>query len=147
MAGFYSFDRAVLGEWARSRIPYVRSWGEWYQAIGHIIDGKICAAVIFNNYDECNISMHVAAEPGTAWATRGFLETVFAYPFGQLALRRVTGYVLSGMEAEQKFDEALGFRREGLMRDAAPHDDVVIMGMLAGECKYYGKIQQPAAAT
>lgn len=139
MSSAVSFDRELLGNWAKDKIPYVRSWGDWYQAIGHIIDGEIAAAVIFKDYSLCDIGMHVAAVPGTRWATRTFLETVFAYPFGQLDCQRVTGYVPAKNERELKFDVLLGFTPEGLLRKALPDDDLVIIGMLKDECKYYGK--------
>lgn len=135
------FERERLGEWARARIPGIRSWGDWYQAIGKEVNGKIVAAVIYNHYDfEHSIAMHVAAENG--WFSKDFMAAVFAYPFEQLGCERVTGYVAANKRRELRFFEALGFVREGLMRKGLPDDDLVILGLLR---KDYGKEFKSAA--
>lgn len=125
------------GEWARGRIPHVDSWGEWFEAIGLERDGELVAVVVYNLYSQCDIAMHVAAEPGRRWMTRAFLRTVFRYPFVQLECRRVTGFVPAKNFDAQRFDEHIGFTREGLMREALPDDDVIVYGMLERECRWH----------
>ena len=68
---------------------------------------------------------------------RDFLFRVFAYPFLQLHCRRVTGLVRVDNLPAQKFDEHLGFVREGLIRSACTDGtDMILYGMLADECKF-----------
>lgn len=129
-------DRERFGEWAKARIPYVTTWGEGYQAIGLERDAEPVAAVIYNWPTVHDIAMHVAAVPGRRWLTREFLRSCFAYPFIQLGLRRVTGYVPAKNLEARRFDEHLGFRYEGILREALADDDVLIYGMLRRECRF-----------
>lgn len=131
-------DKVRCGAWAIERIAHVPSWGEWYEAIGWEREGSLTAVVVYNLYSGADIAMHIAAVPGGHWLTRGFLRAVFRYPFVQLGCRRVTGYVpLTNLNA-QRFDEHLGFRREGLMREALPNgEDVIVYGMLERESRWH----------
>jgi RimJ/RimL family protein N-acetyltransferase len=131
-------QRERCGEWARARIPYVPSWGDWYQAIGLERDGELVAVVVFNLYSGADVAMHIAAVPGRRWMTRQFLRAAFRYPFIQLGCRRVSGFVpVTNLDA-QRFDEHLGFRREGLMREALPNgEDVIVYGMLERESRWH----------
>jgi RimJ/RimL family protein N-acetyltransferase len=70
--------------------------------------------------------------------TRSYLRAVFRYPFVQLGVRRVSGFVPASNAQAIRFNEHLGFKREGLMREALWDDDVIVFGMLRQECKYHG---------
>lgn len=129
-------DRERCAAFASALIPHVTSWGEWYQALGLERDGELVAAVIFNLYSGADIAMHVAAVPGRRWMTRSFLRAVFHYVFVKCGCRRVSGWVPAKNLEAQRFDEHIGFKREGLMRHALPDDDVVVMGMLREECRF-----------
>jgi RimJ/RimL family protein N-acetyltransferase len=130
-------ERDRCAEWARQRIPHVPSWGEWCEAIGLEEDGELLAVVVFNLYSGADIAMHIAAVPGRRWMTREFLRVAFRYPFVQLGCRRVSGYVPASNADAQRFDEHLGFRREGLMRHALPDDDIIVYGMLREEARRF----------
>lgn len=129
-------ERDRLAAWAQARIAHVPSWGEWCEAIGLERDGELAAVVVYNLYSDCDIAMHVAAVPGRRWMTREFLRVVFRYPFRQLGVRRVTGYVPEKNTDALRFDLHLGFVREGLMRNALPDDNIIILGMLRDECRF-----------
>lgn len=130
-------ERDRCAEWARQRIPHVPSWGEWCEAIGLEEDGELLAVVVFNLYSSADIAMHIAAVPGRRWMTREFLRVAFRYPFVQLGCRRVSGYVPASNADAQRFDEHLGFQREGLMRHALPDDDIIVYGMLREEARRF----------
>jgi RimJ/RimL family protein N-acetyltransferase len=130
-------QRDRCAEWARQRIPHVPSWGEWCEAIGLEEDGELLAVVVYNLYSSADIAMHIAAVPGRRWMTREFLRVAFRYPFVQLGCRRVSGYVPASNADAQRFDEHLGFRREGLMRHALPDDDIIVYGMLREEARRF----------
>lgn len=129
-------QRDRCAEWARARIPHVPSWGEWCEAIGLEDDGLL-AVVVYNLYSGADIAMHIAAVPGRRWMTREFLRVAFRYPFVQLGCRRVSGYVPASNTDAQRFDEHLGFVREGLMRHALPDDDIIVYGMLREEARRF----------
>ena len=130
-------QRDRCAEWARQRIPHVPSWGEWCEAIGLEDDGELLAVVVYNLYSSADIAMHIAAVPGRRWMTREFLRVAFRYPFVQLKCRRVSGYVPASNADAQRFDEHLGFQREGLMRHALPDDDIIVYGMLREEARRF----------
>lgn len=56
-----------------------------------------------------------------------------AYPFGQLGVERVTTLIPARNERALRFNEGLGFQREGLCRLGFGDDDCVIMGLLKRE--------------
>lgn len=105
-------------------------------SVGLLHNGKLIAGVVFNNYSGVDIYLSVAAvEPG--WLNRAFLRAVFRYPFVQLGCRRVTGLVRVDNHAARKFDEHLGFKFEGLMRQADEDGcDMIVYGMLKDECRW-----------
>jgi RimJ/RimL family protein N-acetyltransferase len=105
-------------------------------AIGLEENGELIAGVVFDLYTGPSISMHVAAT-GKRWMTKDFLWRCFAYPFLQLQCNRITGLVRADNLAAQKFDEHLGFKREGLLRKAAKDGtDYIVYGMLREECRW-----------
>jgi RimJ/RimL family protein N-acetyltransferase len=126
-------DRVV--SWVAQRIDEQRFEGAI--GIGLEEDGELIAGVVFNMYTGPSICMHVAAVPGKRWMTREYLWRCFAYPFVQLGCHRITGLVrVDNLEA-QKFDEHLGFKREGLLRRACDDGtDMILYGMLRDECVY-----------
>jgi len=127
-------DRIV--PWVGQRIDEDR-FGTDCVALGLEEDGELIAGVVFNWYTGPSISMHVAAEPGRRWLNRDFLYRCFAYPFLQLKCNRVTGLVRVDNLDAQRFDEHLGFVREGLIRQGADDKtDFVLYGMLKDECRW-----------
>lgn len=127
-----------IAEFVRARIPECAHWDDRYSAIGLEDGGELIAGVLYDTLSTTNICMHVAAEPGTPWLTRDFLKHVFGYPFGQLGLPRVTALTAEDNAASLKLQEALGFTREGVMREGMGNRDLIVSGMLRRECRYWG---------
>lgn len=110
---------------------------ETMASLGLEHDGELIAGVCFNMFTGASISMHVAAVPDKRWMNREFLYRSFAYPFLQLGCRRITGLVRASNVVAQKFDEHIGFKREGLIREAfTDGEDAILYGMLRSECKW-----------
>lgn len=129
-------DKERCGDWAKERIPGVKSWGEQYEAIGWEKDGQLTAVVVYTNWSGPDISMHIAAIPGRRWMSRVFLRAVFAFPFLGLGVRRVTWYVPSANTESVRFSLHLGAKLEGVKRDGWYGDDMLILGMIKSECRY-----------
>lgn len=107
------------------------------QGIGLEKDGELVAGVLFDDYNGSNMWMHVAAIPGKRWMTRGFLYATFAYPFLQLNLRRLSGWVEVNNYDAQKFNEHLGFKREAVLKEAGRKGvDVIIYSMFKEDCRF-----------
>jgi len=131
------FDqRERVGDWAKSRIANINTWGDSYNAIGCEKDGELIAACIFNNYTGWDIEVHLASNGSRLWMPRKGLYACFHYPFIQLGCLRMTGCVASKNEASRNIAEHLGFRLEGVKRHAVPDDDLCIYGILRSECRY-----------
>lgn len=100
-----------------------------YTALGLMRNGELVAGVVYNFYTGTNICMHIGAKPGRMWLNREFLHAAFDYPFNELGCRRVTGLVPKKNKDARRFDEHLGFKLEGCMRQALADDDMLIYGM------------------
>ena len=107
------------------------------KGLGWEADGELQAGVIYENFNPHNVWMHVAAKPGSRWLRREFLHYCFSYPFDEVGVRRVSGYVNASNADAIRFDEHLGFRREAVLSGAA-HDggDVYIYVMRREDCRY-----------
>jgi RimJ/RimL family protein N-acetyltransferase len=108
-----------------------------YAAIGLEKDGELIAGVLFDNKSGANIHMHVASNGTRHWMTPAYMAACFRYAFVQEKCARITGLVRADNTDAQRFDEHLGFRREGQLRAAcADGTDLIIYGMLKDECRY-----------
>ncbi|MFZ9326480.1 MAG: GNAT family N-acetyltransferase [Polynucleobacter sp.] len=129
-------DKQRVIDWVAKRVEE-DGFGSGAIGIGLEEDGELIAGVVFNDYTGPGISMHVAAVPGKRWMTREYLWACFAYPFLQLKCNRVTGLVRTDNIVAQKFDEHLGFKREGVLRRACSDGtDMIVYGMLRDECRF-----------
>lgn len=106
------------------------------KAIGYGNGDDIFAVTVFDGFSVCDCNMHVASDGTGHWLSRKYLLALFAYPFIQLKLRRVTGLVPARNESALRFDAHLGFEFEGRCRNALPDDDIIILGLLRENCKY-----------
>jgi RimJ/RimL family protein N-acetyltransferase len=109
-----------------------------YEAIGVVRDGRLCGGVIYHNYDHVsgNVFVHVAAD-NPRWALPQTMRDLFAYPFLTLDCIRITATVARKNKRCRKFIKGLGFKEEGIARNGyLKKDDLVIYGMLSGECKF-----------
>lgn len=130
------FDPARVFAFVSERAPLQPNGG--MQGLGLDQDGKLIAGVLYEGYTGSNIWMHVAAEPGSFWATRDFLGAAFNYPFVQLKLDRVSGYVEASNTAARRLNEKLGFRKEAILEKAARDGgDVILYVLWKKDCRYY----------
>ena len=111
---------------------------EGASGIGLEEDGRLVAGVKYDNWNGASVCMHVAAEPGAKWMTRGYLFACFDYPFNQLKARKVLGPVAASNAQARRFDEHLGFKVEATIADAAPDGDLLIYSMTRDHCRFLG---------
>lgn len=123
-----------MGPWACARLG--ATWEpSTNSAIGLERDGKLVAAVVYDNFRGASICIHVAAE-GDHWLTRDFLRAVFSYPFDQLGVRKLIGPVDSDNSEARRFDEHLGFIREAVIEGAAKNGDLFLYTMTRQQCRF-----------
>jgi len=132
-------DDQLVYEFVNSHgVPLVRSAGQ--QGIGLKKNDELIAGVLYDDYNGSNIWMHVAATPGRQWLNREYLFACFAYPFNQLNVKRVSGWVEASNTDARRFDEHLGFQQEAVLSGAARDGgDVIIYRMFKEECRYVHK--------
>lgn len=112
------------------------------KAIGHVKDGRLIAAVTYNNFRTRPDGSIFTLEMGIysidkSWATRQYLRAVFEFPFSQLGLERVSTACSAANEGVMKFNEKLGFVREGYHTGAWPMGgDSISFGMLRNQCRW-----------
>lgn len=128
-------DSERLLPWAAERIGLQR-FQPGARAIGIEGEEGLRGVVVYDNIGPADCSMHVASDGSGRWLTRAFLFHVFAYPFIQLGLRRVTAMVPAKNLHAIRFDEKLGFVREGYHPHGMPDDDLVSLGMLRENCRF-----------
>lgn len=127
------FERKRVARWVKEQTGR-GGWGEWYQAIGHEQGGKLIAGVVFNFQTECDVVMHIAAHG--PWLTSEYAHAIFAYPFVQLGVRRVSACPKASNTAVRRLIEALGFQHEGTLRNYYLDSDAEVYGLLRDDCRY-----------
>jgi RimJ/RimL family protein N-acetyltransferase len=133
------YDRKdELLAWAAEKIG-IRAFRDDAQAIGLERDGRLCAVVVFDNFTTHDANMHIASDGTGHWLNRKLLAAAFSYPFIQCKLPRVSGMVAEINTRALRFDERIGFRREGYHPDACADGAVISLGLLRKNCVFIPK--------
>lgn len=106
------------------------------QFIGIKRGDKFTGAVMYENFTEFNCDAHIFTDGQRQWATRPVLTALFAYPFLQCGLARLTGRIPSSNVPALINALKLGFKFEGRMLGAQYPDDEIILGMTRAECPW-----------
>ena len=101
-----------------------------------VVEAQIIAATWYDGWNGANMNAHIAARPGRRWMTREFLWYMFHYPFVEVGVKRLTGFVASTNYDARRFDEHLGFTLEATLKDAAPDGDMLVYRMMKDECRW-----------
>lgn len=129
-------DNAEHGEALQAmvdpNIPFVPGYD---RCISITREGKLLGGVIYNNYRERSIQMHVAAFV-TDWGNRDMLWNCFRYPFVTLGVERIFGMVPSTNEHALQFDLRLGFVEHTRLKGAIPGGDLVVLSMDRHQCRW-----------
>lgn len=128
-------DAERIGPWVLSRMGGLWTPGR-ATAIGiEGPDGELRAGVLYEDYNGASLVAHIAGE-GRRWATREFLGRIFAYPFGQLGVRRITVVVPSSNTPSIRLAGRLGFTLEARLLQAHPDGDLLVFCMFRSACRY-----------
>lgn len=128
-----TFDASIIGPWVSER-----TGGSWCagrgQGIGKLVDGKLVAGVLYEDYNRANVVCHIAGEGN--WADRRFLGVIFDYPFNQLKVRRITVPIVGNNAKSIKLVEHMGFKLESRLEQATLDSDILLFRLFKDECKY-----------
>ena len=114
-----------------------------FKAIGHVIDGKLIAGTVYNNYKEKpdgtpHIIHMTIATVDKRWATKAYLRAIFSYPFTDLNVGRVQILTSTKNEGINDLVSRLGFIKEGTHKNAHHEGDAFSWRMLKEECRWNG---------
>ena len=126
----------IVSNWVAARVPHVglRGFGPCV-AIG-IVDSneQPIGGVVYNNYQPQYGSIDISCASITPrWLTKRMIRGIFAYPFDQLKVGRVTAVTPRKATSPRRFLEQFGFKLEGLVRRGFGTDDAVVYGLLVEE--------------
>ena len=113
--------------------------------------GKILWACIYDHFEENgSIQMHIAIDDPKSVSRRA-ITSVFEYPFCQLGVKKVLGFVNSENHSALTFDLRLGFKVETIIKDVYDGGHLYILSMTQDECRWlrgteYGKFEKAATA-
>ena len=130
------YNLPSVNKWVSDRIYGKDTFPSDAPSVGILQGGRIVGGVVYTMYTGNGIMMNVAGAD-RSWLTRSFLRTVFEYPFKQLGCSRVSGLVRVDNKDAIRFDERLGFVREGVIRKGDEDGtDLILYGMLKEECRW-----------
>ena len=126
-------DASIVGPWVCER-----AGGTWVPgrgtAIGKLHECKLQAGVLYEDFNGANVVCHIAGEGN--WATRGYLNVIFDYPFNQMGVRRITVPVSSTNIKSIDLVTDMGFTLECTLAQATPEGDLHLFRMLRDDCQY-----------
>lgn len=98
------------------------------------------ALIGYNAFYDDGCTAHIVSDGSRSWVGRGVLYAMFAYPFLQCGLGRVTLTIPVANIDAQVFALRVGFSVEGRVR-AARGADHALYGMLKNECMWIKEIK------
>lgn len=110
---------------------------EGMKGVGLEKDGELIAGALYEGYNGHNVWVHLAGAPGRKWMNRQFLWYGFHYPFNEMGVKRLSGYVNAGNTDARRLNEHLGYEEEARLKGAAPDGgDVILYVMWRENCRF-----------
>ena len=137
MTSKFVYNKPWIVKWVSDKIAGSDNFPLDSPCFGFLENGVLKVAVVYTMYSGVGVCMNVAIDGGRF--RRSVLREAFAIPFERLGCTRVSGLVRADNLAAQRFDEHLGFKREGLIRQGDDDGcDLILYGMLKSECRWLG---------
>lgn len=124
-----------LADWIAARIPGMSAGNlkRYAATVGVVLDGELIAAMACGGKERGNVEITFASD-NPRWATKGTIAKLMHWPFVQLDCHRVTTRIAASNLRAIRFNEGIGFKREGLIRQGqSPTEDTVLLGLLRDE--------------
>ena len=125
------FDDPRLLDWCAFRIGC--SAENWHRqsavGIGVAQGNEIIAVMVAHDYEPAYKSIQISmAATRPNWARRSTIQALLNYPFSQLKVDRLTTLISSANARALRFNEGIGFVREGCMKNGCGEHDRIILG-------------------
>ena len=126
------YDDPRLLDWCAAHIPC--SAANWHRegavAIGVAQGDEIIAVMVAHGYEEAYKSVQISmAATRPSWARRSTIQALLNYPFSQLKVDRLTTLISSENTRALRFNEGIGFVREGVMKNGCGKADRIVLGL------------------
>lgn len=95
--------------------------------VGAYVDGSFVGAFLIIEYGEIELEIHALLKREAVLHSRELGRMVISRIFSDVAIKRITAYIIQGLETVRNYCLKLGFQYEGMRRDA-----VMIRGQLLG---------------
>ena len=109
---------------------------EGAQGIGLEKEGKMVAAVCYDNWNKKAITAHIVVE---GRMSPEFLATIFDYPFKQLGVEKVICPIVETNKRSIRLCSKMGFEREATLSDAHPDGDIYLYSLERSKCRFTGE--------
>lgn len=107
------------------------------KGVGLEKDGELIAGVLYEGFNGQNVWAHLAGKPGKRWMNRQFLWYGFHYPFNEMGVKRISGYVNASNTEARRLNEHFGYQEEARLKGAAPDGgDVILYVMWRENCRF-----------
>lgn len=121
--------------WVQRLIPKVQGWmGEPKSIAALDENGFLLGAVVYDSFTPYDCCLHIALADKRC-VTRRNIRAVFAYPFEQLHLARVTAQIAPSNARSLVLARHLGFLHEGTKRKGLGDESELIFGLTREECR------------
>lgn len=97
------------------------------------LGGEILAGIVYEGCNGASVMAHMAA---TGRLTREFLWANADYAFRQLSLKKIVAPIASTNERMAWMAHSMGFKPEGLLKDAHPQGDILLMTLAKEDCRF-----------
>lgn len=128
-------NQLEMKAWACERIG-IETFRDDAHAIGLLRDGVLVGVVVYDTFSNVDCSMHVASDGTGRWLNRAFVKAAFMHPFCQWDFLRVTSPIAESNKKALRFNQKLGFKREGYHPYGAPDGALITLGLMRNECRW-----------
>lgn len=142
----YDNTKITLLKWAMERIESfscIEDLGNYYPIA--VVDScdEISLVAVYHRRQGENIEIMFACD-NPMFALPHVARAVLDFGFRVIGVERITSLIVDGTEKSEEIGNALGFKREGILRKAYKGKDVIISGLLKDEF-YRGRLWAKAA--
>lgn len=128
---------SIIGPWAWKLMGNEEWHPKGKAALGEIINSRGPVwAVVYDHYEtDASIQMHIAIS-NPKYVTRQAIQAVFEYPFKQLGVKKVFGFVNSENAVALEFARRLGFTVDAVIQGMYKKGDTYILSMARKQCRW-----------
>lgn len=100
-------------------------------------DKGLALAVLYERWTSKAVWLHTAKRPDAQFSSKRFLSLIYEYPFIQVGVEQLFGWVDASNEAARNVNERMGFKQLFILPSAATDGgDAIIYRMTREDCRF-----------